>query len=113
MAQDYRYFAANERTFLAWMRTAITVMALGFALDKFEILASLAAGDVTLKKDPAGLWLIGLGLAIIAGGWLRYVRVRRDLRDDSDRAYRSGLLSTALAALLLAVGSGLLFTLLY
>ena len=32
---DYRYSLANERTFLAWIRTALAVLAAGVVLDQF------------------------------------------------------------------------------
>ncbi len=32
---DYRFLLANERTFLAWMRTALGLIAGGVALDQF------------------------------------------------------------------------------
>ena len=42
--------AANERTYLAWVRTAISVMAFGFLLERFDIFllfTSRAATKVT------------------------------------------------------------------
>lgn len=35
---DYRFILANERTFLAWMRTALGLVAGGVALDQFVAL---------------------------------------------------------------------------
>ncbi|MBV8525410.1 MAG: DUF202 domain-containing protein [Acetobacteraceae bacterium] len=35
--------AANERTFLAWVRTAIAVMAFGFLVAKFDLFLKIAA----------------------------------------------------------------------
>ncbi|KTT15778.1 YidH family protein [Pseudacidovorax intermedius] len=33
---DYRFTLANERTFLAWIRTALSVLAAGVLLDQFS-----------------------------------------------------------------------------
>ena len=37
MIQQFADHAANERTFLAWIRTAIAIMAFGFLVEKFEL----------------------------------------------------------------------------
>ena len=35
MESKLREYLANERTYLAWLRTAIAVIAFGFVLDRF------------------------------------------------------------------------------
>ena len=40
---DPRVFFAAERTLLAWVRTGITVMALGFVVERFGLFVSLIA----------------------------------------------------------------------
>jgi len=37
MIRNFREHAANERTFLAWVRTAIAVMAFGFLIERFDL----------------------------------------------------------------------------
>jgi putative membrane protein len=37
MIQGYSDYAANERTFLAWVRTGVAVIAFGFVIEKFNI----------------------------------------------------------------------------
>jgi uncharacterized membrane protein YidH (DUF202 family) len=37
MIRGYSDHAANERTFLAWVRTAITEIASGFVIEKFNL----------------------------------------------------------------------------
>lgn len=75
---------ANERTFLAWIRTSISVVGLGFVVAKFSVwLRELAArlGGASPEHHaslslPLGVAMMGLGglLAVIAS-W-RYRRVR-------------------------------------
>jgi putative membrane protein len=36
MIRGYTDHAANERTFLAWVRTGIAVIAFGFVIEKFN-----------------------------------------------------------------------------
>lgn len=52
---DYRFSLANERTFLAWIRTALALVGGGFAVDQF--LPNLGHG---LR--------VGLALVLLAGG---------------------------------------------
>jgi putative membrane protein len=37
MIRGYGDHAANERTFLAWVRTGVAVIAFGFVIEKFSI----------------------------------------------------------------------------
>ena len=43
MISRYSDHAANERTYLAWVRTAITVMAFGFLVEKFDVFLQVTA----------------------------------------------------------------------
>ena len=49
MIRGYSDHAANERTFLAWVRTGIAVIAFGFVIEKFNLfldaIAREAAGN--------------------------------------------------------------------
>jgi inner membrane protein YidH len=93
MIHGYSDHAANERTYLAWVRTAIAVIAFGFVVEKFNLfMRSLAgfAGDKAaapllrisgpLGRDE-GLALIVGGAALIAVATLRFVRTTRLLDD--------------------------------
>ena len=42
MIERYSDHAANERTFLAWVRTAIAIMAFGFLVEKFDLFLEIA-----------------------------------------------------------------------
>src|ERR1700693_2730751 len=79
-------YLANERTFLAWIRTSIAVVSLGFIIARFSLwlrempgVAAPAHGGVSL---PAGEVLMGFGglLALLAG-W-RYHIVNRAIEED-------------------------------
>lgn len=67
-----RDFQSNERTFLAWLRTSLNVMALGVALAGFGTASAytLGAGGVLVAAG-----LVGLGFAEA-----RYRQVVRELR---------------------------------
>ncbi len=79
---------ANERTFLAWLRTGITVIALGFVVAKFGILLREIGG-----KSPGpqvhgliprfgaivGVALVVAGILTILLAMIRFLRIRNDL----------------------------------
>lgn len=72
---------ANERTFLAWMRTAITMVGLGFVVAKFGILLR-EVGSTHVHARTGAI----VGVALVLGGMLsavtatvRFLQIRRDL----------------------------------
>jgi putative membrane protein len=117
MIGGYSDHAANERTFLAWVRTGIAVIAFGFVVEKFNIfmltIASVALGDEIHRAQLArlsgsmghydGLALIFGGVALVVLATVRFVRTTR-LLDDSKMyaagSVRSELVASALLVLL-------------
>lgn len=74
---DYRFLLANERTFLAWMRTALALVAGGVALDQFVVVAGARELVAFL-----GIFAITLGAIVAVLGIVQWRR--------ADRAMRSG-----------------------
>lgn len=72
---DPRFTLANERTFLAWIRTSLAFLAGGIALEAF----TAQAFDSPLRTILAVL-VIGVGLLIAAGAGFRWIRVERSMR---------------------------------
>ena len=102
-------FLANERTFLAWVRTSIAVISLGFAVTKFDMWLKEIAKS-TGVSDPHGIgWSIPMGLAlIILGGLLpvfaawRYHVVNQQIEQDHVRADRGMIIMVTLLVVALA-----------
>jgi putative membrane protein len=122
MIDRYGDHAANERTFLAWVRTAIAVMAFGFLVERFDLFLEIASQTLArrtlstggqLAGNVAGLILIGLGAATIIVALVRFRRTAKEI-DSPDRIPGSGeRLDVALAALLAFLGSALFVYLTY
>jgi len=81
MIQRYSDHAANERTFLAWVRTAIAVMAFGFLVERFDLFLEIAGQTLARRAlsptgqivgNTAGLILIGLGAGLMGLAIVRF-----------------------------------------
>lgn len=76
-ATDLRVYFAAERTLLAWVRTAVTLMAFGFVIARFGLflrLVHLEAADASrIALSPwVGAALVWVGVAALAGGALQF-----------------------------------------
>ncbi len=121
MINRYSDHAANERTFLAWVRTAITVMAFGFLVEKFDIFLEVASktlvgsGDIVTGHrvgDIAGLLLILLGGVVMTLALVRFRRTEKAI-DDQELRTSGTSIDVALVILLALLGAALFFYLLY
>ena len=68
MIKNYTAHAANERTYLAWIRTSIAIMGFGFIIEKFEIYIFQVAQSLENEKHLQASFsaeLVGLGLFLI------------------------------------------------
>jgi len=114
--KNYSDHAANERTFLAWVRTAIAVMAFGFLVEKFDLFlrfasASLGRGMPALRTGRvagwSGLALIVLGLAIVIVATIRLLSTARKIDDARSHLGTGSKLDLTLAVLLTILGTSL------
>lgn len=122
MIRSYTDHAANERTFLAWIRTGLTVMALGFVIERLDLLlASLGLAAQGKEIPPLeeaeihglSVGLVLLGMVLIAGSSYRFVDINRAIEDQAVRPFKGTLMPLGMAFLLFAVGIGLLLYLLH
>jgi putative membrane protein len=127
MIDRYSDHAANERTFLAWVRTAIAIMAFGFLVEKFDLFVSLAGrgaadnqaaahvpslGGQTLG-NIAGLLLIVLGCATMLLAIVRFRKTSLDI-DNPDKCVGPGeRLDITLGGLIVLLGAAMFVYLAY
>src|ERR1700693_2771438 len=117
MIRGYSDHAANERTFLAWVRTAVAVIIFGFAIEKFNLFLLAIAGSASAEmaqrlqiERPSGslgryegLALIFGGLALIVLATVRFVRITRLLDDPETHSAGSVRVELILSAALVLV----------
>jgi len=75
---DPRFTLANERTFLAWIRTALALLAGGIAIEAFT-------SDVFLEpvRKSLAVLLLLLGMLLSGGAAVRWIRVERSMRNKT------------------------------
>ncbi len=87
---------ANERTFLAWVRTSIGIMAFGFVVEKFALFLK-GLPDVMEKTKNTGVTPPSLGYSTIFGmilvamgaliGMLAFVRYKKVEKEIMENTY--------------------------
>jgi putative membrane protein len=108
--RNRRVHMANERTFLAWIRTSVAIMAFGFVVEKFSLFVKQMAyylGKETVPPPQGyssmiGIILVGLGVVMSVLAFIRYKKVERQIDEDSYQP--SAILSVLLAISIIAVG---------
>lgn len=107
--------AANERTFLAWVRTAIAVMAFGFLVERFDIFLDVASNSLgrpiaaygNVASSVVGLALIIAGSAMVMAAMLRFVHNRKAIANEAPSTTENVRLDLALAGLIVVLGLAL------
>jgi putative membrane protein len=116
MIRNFGDHSANERTFLAWVRTAIAVMAFGFLVEKFDLFLEMAAPSLVGRTlslpgqkfgNTAGLALILVGTAMVAVAALRFLMTAKAIDSDERRLGPGSRVDMALAVLLVLLGCAL------
>lgn len=112
---------ANERTYLAWIRTNLGIMAFGFVVEKFSFFIQqiaiflgktegAEAGRVPSSfqgySSGFGISLVGIGALLCIFAFLKYKKSERQINEE---AYKpSMILDTLLMLLVVFIGVFLL-----
>ena len=120
-----RVHMANERTFLAWIRTSIGIMAFGFVVEKFALFLKQITFFLGKTESPQGIpsapspgysailgvFLVALGALMGVLAFVRYKKVEKQI--DEETFHPSILLDILLTMSVLSVGVFLVFVLIH
>ena len=120
---DCRDHMANERTFLAWVRTGIGIMAFGFVVEKFALFIKKLSYVLEKKAAPEaistslgyssifGIILVAMGALM---GLLAFVRYKKVEREIAENAYSPSIILDILVTMvILSIGIFLVFYMLH
>ena len=116
MIRTYSDHAANERTFLAWVRMGLAVIAFGFVVEKFNLFIQSMALSTSLDAAQRlqlerlsgplgcyeGLALMLLGLVVIVVQTVRFARTGQAL-DDGEPHTNSDIRSELIFSVVLVL----------
>lgn len=92
-----REHQANERTFLAWLRTSLALIGFGFAIARFSLFLRQLQATVTQQEltprpffnsETLGVSLVVFGIFVIALAAWRYNRVFLQIEQENYRPNR-------------------------
>ncbi|HSX13840.1 MAG TPA: DUF202 domain-containing protein [Chlamydiales bacterium] len=110
LSNKRRDHLANERTFLAWIRTSIGVMAFGFVIEKFSLFLKEIAfflGKENLQKATNdhssifGMILVGIGALIGVLSYIEFLKTEKQI--EKNQTHKSNRLTFALTLLIIVM----------
>ena len=111
--QDPRVYFAAERTFLAWIRTGLGLMGIGFAVSRFGLfLRQLSAAEShPARTSGLSLWsgvgLVILGVIVTLSSVLRHIQLVHQLSSGTWQPGRVSRDAVILGLILAAIGIGM------
>ncbi|MBS0628919.1 MAG: DUF202 domain-containing protein [Verrucomicrobia bacterium] len=108
---------ANERTYLAWIRTSLGIMAFGFVVEKFSFFIQQFAHFIGKTEEPPsgiiqnysslfGILLVAIGALLCIFAFFKFLRAERQINAEN---YKSSLLlDTFLMIFVFSIGIVLL-----
>ena len=119
-SDDPRIYFAAERTFLAWIRTGLGLMGVGFAVSRFGLfLREMRQTETHTPVHATGLSvvsgvaLVALGVIVNVAASISHIRTVRELREGAWPPGRISTNAVILALILAAVGVGMGVYLIY
>ena len=95
MIKRFTDHSANERTYLAWIRTSIAIMAFGFLIERFDIFISFIGKSIgdeqnfqsSLSVELVGLSLFLVGILIVIVATIRFFTQKESIDSEETIPY--------------------------
>jgi putative membrane protein len=114
LQQDPRVYFAAERTFLAWIRTGLGLMGVGFAVSRFGLfLRDFSATQHTLTQTSTthsvitGAALVALGVLVNITAVISHLSTVKQLSTGTWQPGQPSRTAVALAIILALLGTGM------
>ncbi len=101
---------ANERTYLAYLRTAVSLMSFGIAINRFSMFleqsnagpSNLPLGSRLVSSERLGIGMVALGMVLLVWAAVHYRLMMRQIERGNFRAQPGAIMT--LTALMLLTG---------
>ncbi len=114
MIERFNDHAANERTYLAWVRTAIAIMAFGFLVEKFSLFLHYLGSmmeiknvkyhrELSMSPEIVGWILMLVAVVMILVATIRFFSYRKAISSPEKVKYGSFAPNISLAIMMLSV----------
>ncbi len=111
---DARVYLAAERTFLAWIRTGLSLMGFGFVVARFGLFLrelEFSQHPLTLRSARFTLWvgtaLIMIGVVVNVLSAVQHVQFVRAVRSGSQMVDRPATMAVVISLTLAVIGLGM------
>lgn len=112
MIKQFSDLSANERTYLAWLRTALALIAFGFMLERFDLFLQMFAMAEPAERAlhtgvfgrDAGIGMVAMGILVILLSTIRFMSSVRRIQCEREEGYDTrGVLAIGGVFFILAV----------
>lgn len=108
MIRNFADHSANERTYLAWVRTSVAILGFGFVVERLGVIGTPTATGSQTGVSYTGALLMVTGVLLIITASVRFILTRRRLDSETVLETPAGAVNLLLAVALVLLAASLL-----
>jgi len=114
MIRNYNDHAANERTFLAWVRTSLNIIAFGIVVDRLnDWIPGKLSDSAASAANYIGISLVLLGVVLLFTATIRMRHIEKQIDEETLAAWKDTKNDTLFGAVLSIIGAAVLLLSIY